>query len=58
MSSLIESAINVCDLKGVNALRMSYLYGGGKAKTTKVPPLEIFVNNNYKNYEIPKLSLE
>ena len=47
-SFLTEKCADVAKLKGVEALRMSYLYDG--TPNTKIPPLDIFVENNYKKY--------
>lgn len=38
-------------LKGVDAVRMSYLYDGDKKKQLKIPPMTLFTDNHYKKYE-------
>lgn len=45
---------SIMQLKGIKALRLSYLFGG---LSDKIPPREIFSHNHYKNYEIPDLSV-
>ena len=44
------------ELKGVEALRLSYLYDGND--NLPIPPVEIFVQNYYKKHTISNLSEE
>jgi len=55
-TTLVEKCADVAKLKGVEALRMSYLYDG--TPNSKIPPLDIFVQNNYQQYSIPDISKE
>jgi hypothetical protein len=45
---LIEKCTNLIRFKGIEFLRMSYMYQG--EKTTGLPPLTIFTLNNYQEY--------
>ena len=47
-AALVEKCADVAKLKGVEALRMSYMYDG--TPNTNIPPPDIFVQNNYKKY--------
>ena len=37
---------------------MSYLYDGRNKSDLEIPPLDIFVQNEYKKYDIPDLSVQ
>ena len=37
---------------------MSYLYDGQTGREPTIPPLKIFVENHYKKYRIPDISIE
>ena len=43
------------ELKGIQALRMCYLYDG-TPDSGDIPPVEIFSSNYYKQYEIKNIS--
>ena len=45
-------------LKGVEALRLSYLFDGQKDKEIKIPPLDVFVSNKYKEHDVPDIQYE
>ena len=47
-TALVDKCDRVAKLKGAEALRMSYLYDG--TPNSKIPPLDIFVQNDYKKY--------
>ena len=59
---LYEDLIHKCHMhaqvKGVYALRMSYLYDGTEKSTLRIPPVSIFTHNEYKQYTIPDISFE
>ena len=42
-------------LQGLKALRLSYLYDG--SPELEIPPLEIFYENNYKEYNIKNITV-
>jgi len=44
MKQHVDACKEICQLKGINALRLGYIYGG---LSDKIPPLEIFLKNNY-----------
>ena len=63
ISSSIDSLIRKCcaivDLKGVEALRLSYLYDGQTPfDQLKIPPVEIFHENYYRKYNIPDIPIK
>jgi len=45
---LIRKCAELYNLKGVDAVRMSYLFDGDKKKEWKVPPMSLFTDNHYK----------
>ena len=47
---LQENCIELFLLKGLSALRLSFLYDGTHESASKVPDKELFVNNEYKKY--------
>ena len=47
---LIRKCSEAYQLKGVDAVRLSYLYDGDKKKELKVPPMSLFTDNHYKKY--------
>ena len=53
---LTKNCIDVAQLKGVEAYRMSFLYAGGDKSDLKIPPLDIFTDNHYKKYNIPDIN--
>ena len=50
----MKACKEVAQLKGIKALRLSYLFGG---LSDQIPPKEIFTHNFYKKYEIPDHSV-
>ena len=50
--------MNISLYKGVEALRLSYLFDGQKDKEMKIPPLDVFVSNKYKKYDVPEIQYE
>ena len=47
---LQENCIELFLLKGLSALRLSFLYDGTYESALKVPNKELFINNEYKKY--------
>ena len=47
---LIRKCAEVYKLKGLDAVRLTYLFDGDKKKDLKVPPLSLFTDNHYKQY--------
>ena len=45
---LISRCRELYKLKGLDAVRLSYLYDGNKKKDLKVPPMSLFLDNHYK----------
>jgi len=37
-------------LKGIDAIRLSYLSDGDKKKELKIPPMSLFTDNHYKRH--------
>lgn len=52
-SKLLANLNKVCDLRGIQALRLGYLTDGNEKP---IPDLNIFLNNHYKHHEIKGLS--
>ena len=57
-TELVKKCSDIAQLKGIQALRMSYLYDGQTGREATIPPLKIFVENHYKKYRIPDISIE
>ena len=57
MNLMVHQCFNIVSLKGIEALRLSYLEDD-KEKELMIPPLKIFVENNYKKYKIPEISID
>ena len=55
-AEIINKCYELAQLKGVQALRLSYLHDG-EFQDLKIPPIDIFVKNKYKNHKIPEISL-
>ena len=54
---LIRQCSEIANLKGQHALRLSYLHYDPEIANMPIPPIEIFTQNEYKQYgEIPELS--
>jgi len=49
-AGLIRKCAEV-QLKGVDAVRLSYLFDGDKKKELKVPPMSLFTDNHYKKHQ-------
>ena len=47
-TDLVTKCSELAYLKGVHALRISYLYDGSPNQDLKMPDLSVFINNNYK----------
>lgn len=56
-SELVNRCSDLARLKGIEALRMSYLFDGAAAADLAIPPLEIYVQNYYKKYQIPDIPI-
>jgi len=57
-TDLFKECANILQLRGIEALRMSYLYDGTNTIVHKIPDKKIFVSNHYKNLNIPYISLQ
>ena len=55
---LVKKCSELAQVKGVEALRLGYLYDGTRLSEIKIPPLEIFVDNECKKYLIPDISID
>ena len=55
---LVKKCSETVLLKGIEALRLSYLYDGSTKEDLKIPPLEIYVENQYKKFNIPNVEFE
>ena len=56
---MVKECMGLLEQKGVQALRMGYLYDGVHKEDLKIPDeLDIFVENKYKKYDIPDISVE
>lgn len=54
-----KKCVNLLEFKGVEALRIGHLYDGTPQKEDeKVPDLSIFIENKYKNHEMPDVSMK
>ena len=53
---MVEKCFKFVELKGVEALRLSYLYDG--SENLPLPPVDIFVKNNYKKHDFENISRE
>ena len=49
-TELVTKCSNLMKLKGIQGLRISYLYDGSKMRNLRVPPIDIFYKNNYKGH--------
>ena len=60
---MVQKCKDIAELKGIEALRMSYLFGdeedeadsdrSSKSNDIDIPPLDIFIKNDYKKHKIP-----
>ena len=55
---LVKKCTALAGLNGVEALRMSYLDDGRENTSLELPPIKVFVENYYKEYQIPTLTDE
>ena len=53
---MVEYCFQLGKLKGIHALRLSYLNGGAKSK--EIPPISVFTENYYKNYNLTNIPYE
>ena len=52
----VDKCMQYVKLKGIQALRLSYLNGGNR--THEIPPIEIYLENYYKEYQFPTISFK
>ena len=52
---LIKKCEALCTLKGTENVRLSHLYYG-QSRNLKIPDLDIFIDNTYKQYDIEPLN--
>ena len=57
-TSLMKQCQEIAQLRGVEACRMSYLYDGSDKEELEIPPIEIFVNNYYRKWQIPDMHIK
>ena len=50
-TDLIRKCGELYGLRGLDAVRLSYLYDGDKKKELKVPPMSLFTDSHYKQYQ-------
>jgi hypothetical protein len=55
---LAKKLIDLVQLKGIHALRVSQLYDGQNGDNLKIPPIELFTRNNYKQHQIEDISVD
>ena len=55
---LVKACTEIVHLKGIEALRLSYLYDGSKKEELKLPPQEIYVENQYKKLNVPNIDFK
>ena len=48
----------IAQLRGVEAIRMSYLYDGSDKEELEIPPIEVFVNNYNRKWQIPDIHIK
>ena len=53
---LSKKCMELINLKGQHAVRLSYLYNGTNKKL-KVPKVDVFTKNNYKGYQLKDISM-
>ena len=58
-TELVKNCSDLVSYKGVEALRISYLYDGEEKKEElKIPPIDVFTSNKYKQHSIPDMSID
>jgi hypothetical protein len=57
-TALVNKCSSMSQLKGVGALRLSYMYDGSDENKLKIPPIEIFIEKKYKKYDMAQLSID
>jgi len=55
---LIQKCTDLTQLKGIQAKRLSYLYDGTNFEQLQIPPLSIYVENQYKKYSVSEITTE
>ena len=55
---LLKKLADISTIEGAEALRISKLYYGGPVGDYKIPETDIFVQNVYKKYDIPTMSID
>jgi hypothetical protein len=50
-TDLTSMCSNLHQLKGLEALKISYLYDGRSKSSLKLPPMELFTQNKYKKFK-------
>jgi hypothetical protein len=54
--NMVAKLSELVQLKGIDALRLNQLYDGSSKEDLKIPPIEMFTKNNYKDYKIADMS--
>ena len=53
---LLQDCVMQTQLKGVNALKLSYLYDGSDTSNRPLPPIELFIKNDYKQFQLDEVN--
>ena len=53
---MVEQCLEILEIGGINAVLLGYLYDGTAASALKIPPIDIFSQNSYKEYEPKQLT--
>ena len=57
-TEIVKKCWDISQLKGIEALRLSYLHDGTNKENIPIPPLDIFVQTHYKQYEIEDIPIK
>ena len=54
---MVKRCLDLTQLKRIEAIRLSYLSDGNNIDNHIIPPMDIFIKNNYKQYKQAELSI-
>ena len=57
IGAFAKNCHDLCQFRGIQALRLSYL-DGGPGSDLSIPPLSVFLSNKYKHLSIPEFTKE
>ena len=57
-TSMMKQCQEIARGGGVEAIRLSYLYDGTNKDELEIPPIEVFVNNHYRKWQIPDMHIK